>query len=295
MTKIKRPFQPNSLNRSKFARPALRVPNPGQNGDSLALPARASVAIPFEQKLNIPSLIIFLVILGLWMAQTKTVHESWNESSRLATIQSLVEHGTWQIDASPYGHQTGDKMVIEGHYYSEKPPLFAAVGAIFYALMYYGWRATLAIEGCQPGTWCVYYWLTVLMVGVPSAFMATLFYRLALRQSDSFAWAVGLTALLCFGTVVWPYSLVFNHHLPAAIALFSSFYLLVGAEPGRLHEFYKFLLIFRAIRVIRCNSHRPVLQLRKSYISLGTVVLVAILLILEWRLKQGSNQEEDRR
>jgi hypothetical protein len=138
-------------------------------------------------------------------------------------------------------------MVIDGHYYSEKPPLFAAIGAIFYALMYYGWGATLAIEGCQPGTWCVYYWLTVLMVGVPSAFMAALFYRLAQRQSDSFAWAVGLTALLCFGTVVWPYSLVLNHHLPAAVALFSSFYLLVGVEPGHPRIFLAGLLVSSAI------------------------------------------------
>jgi protein-S-isoprenylcysteine O-methyltransferase Ste14 len=73
------------------------------------------------------SLIIFGVILALWMVQTKTIHQSWNESSRLATIEALVEHGTWRIDASPYAHQTGDKMLLDGHYYSEKPPLFAAI------------------------------------------------------------------------------------------------------------------------------------------------------------------------
>lgn len=180
------------------------------------------------------SLIIFLVILILWLVQTKTIHESWNESTRLAAIQSLVERGTWRIDASPYGHETGDKVLLDGHYYSDKPPLFAAIGAIPYAAIYYGLGAALAIDGCLPGDFCVYYWLTVLLVGMPSALMAALFYKLVFRQLSSNAWALGLTLLLCFGTAVWPYSLVFNHHLPAAVALFISFYLLFDLCPNHL-------------------------------------------------------------
>jgi hypothetical protein len=171
------------------------------------------------------------------MAQTKTVHESWSESSRLATIQSLVERGTWRIDASPYGHETGDKILLDGHYYSSKPPLFAAIGALLYAMMYYGWQTTLAFEGCPPGTFCVYYWLTVLMVGLPSALLASFLYRLLAQYGGKAGWAMTLTALFCFGTVIWPYSLVLNNHLPAAVALFFSFYLLVGLGPSR----YRFL------------------------------------------------------
>jgi hypothetical protein len=40
------------------------------------------------------SFIIFFVILTLWMLQTKTLHESWSEASRLAAIESVVERGT---------------------------------------------------------------------------------------------------------------------------------------------------------------------------------------------------------
>ncbi len=191
-------------------------------------------------KLNNPnrlSWLVFAAVLTFWLLQTATTHESWNESTRLAAIESLVERGTWRIDASPYGHETGDKLLLDGHYYSDKPPLFAAIGALLYGPMRYGLNATLAIEGCQPGTWCVYYWLTVLMVGLPSALMAALFYRLAWRELGSPGWAVGLTLLLCLGTPVWPYSLVFNHHLPAAVALFICFYWLITPKQNRLRFF----------------------------------------------------------
>ena len=183
------------------------------------------------------SLIIFGVILVVWMVQTKTIHVSWSESSRLAAIESLVERATWRIDASPYSFDMGDKVLLDGHYYSDKPPVFAAIGAVFYAMFHYGFGVTFAIDGCLPNTFCVYYWLTVLMVGLPSAMMAAIFYRLALRRVNTVGWAVGLTALLCFGTIVWPYSLVFNHHIPAAACLFIAFYWLFERKPGRTQLF----------------------------------------------------------
>ncbi|MFN8454580.1 MAG: hypothetical protein U0401_07900 [Anaerolineae bacterium] len=170
------------------------------------------------------------LVLAVWLGQTKTTHTSWNESSRLAAIESLVERGTWRIDASPYGHQTGDKIQLNGHYYSTKPPLFSALAAIPYALLHYGLGTTLAVDGCQPGTLCVYYWLTVMMVGVPSALLAIFFYRLVWRQQQSLSLALLLTTLLCIGSMICPYSLVFNNHVPAAAVLFGSFYLLYDPQ-----------------------------------------------------------------
>ncbi len=187
---------------------------------------------PFSRWNN---LAVFLVVLAVGLLQTKTIHGSWNESSRLAAIESVVERGTWRIDASPYGHETGDKLLLDGHYYSDKPPLFAAIAAIPYVVLHYGLGATLAINGCQPGMLCVYYWLTVLMDGIPAALMAALFYQLGQQYTHSVGWALALTGLLYFGTIVWPYSLIFNHHLPAAAVLFVSFYLLVGIKPRRFH------------------------------------------------------------
>ena len=46
--------------------------------------------------------VVFVVVLALWFVQTKDSYEpgSWNDGSRLAAIESLVERGTWQIDDS---------------------------------------------------------------------------------------------------------------------------------------------------------------------------------------------------
>src|SRR5437868_13147617 len=75
----------------------------------------------------------------------------WNDGSRLATVESLVDRGTFAIDDSifvriptnraPYEsvqlRETGtlDKLLIGGHFYSDKSPvpavlLAAAYGAI---------------------------------------------------------------------------------------------------------------------------------------------------------------------
>jgi hypothetical protein len=193
------------------------------------------------------SWMVFVVVLALWSFQTKTSHDSWNESSRLAAIESLVERGTWRIDGSPYGHETGDKIQLNGHYYSTKPPLLSALAALLYGLLHHAFGATLAVNGCVPGSLCVYYWLTLSLVGLPSAWLAATFYQLVQRQNQAPGWALALTTLLCFGSMLWPYSLVFNNHVPAAAALFGSFYLLCGSSPSRAQLFWSGLLVGTAV------------------------------------------------
>src|SRR5262249_3333765 len=81
----------------------------------------------------------------------------WNDSSRLATVEALVDHGTLAIDRSifvqvpavqhpsdprPYPPEetallqfgTGDKLWIDGHFYSDKSPVPALAMAAMYAL-----------------------------------------------------------------------------------------------------------------------------------------------------------------
>lgn len=60
---------------------------------------------------------------------------TWNDESRMATIQSLVETKTLAIDRSDFA-TTGDKVFVAGHFYSDKPPFPALVGAAIYAPLY---------------------------------------------------------------------------------------------------------------------------------------------------------------
>ncbi len=178
--------------------------------------------------------IIFFVILTIVFLQTKTVHHSWNEASRLAAIESLVERGTWRIDASPYNDETFDKVVLNGHYVSDKPPIFAAIGALVYGVIHHGLKATFAIKGCPADLFCAYYWLTIFMIGVPTALFVSFYYTALLKQGNSQIWALGLTALFYFGTPIWAYSLALNPHILAAIALFVAFALLFTSPQRNL-------------------------------------------------------------
>src|SRR5437899_11778232 len=79
----------------------------------------------------------------------------WNDGSRLATVECLVDYHTLAIDRSifvqvpprdgsatpsPYpddepdllSHGTGDKLLIQGHFYSDKSPVPALLMAGLY-------------------------------------------------------------------------------------------------------------------------------------------------------------------
>jgi hypothetical protein len=95
-----------------------------------------------------------LVALGLLLAAcgVRFYAGGWNDGSRLAAVESLVERGTLAIDDSvfvrpqdapddhpPYRddalrqHGTQDKLFIRGHYHSDKPPVVSFVLAAAYA------------------------------------------------------------------------------------------------------------------------------------------------------------------
>lgn len=86
---------------------------------------------------------------------------SWNDGSRLAAVESLVDYGTLAIDRSifvdvppqsrsgaptPYPaddpllmqHGTRDRLLIRGHYYSDKSPVLTLVMAVLYEGLQYG-------------------------------------------------------------------------------------------------------------------------------------------------------------
>ena len=99
----------------------------------------------------------------------------WNDGSRFATVECLVDHGTWAIDESvfctpgPYGDGvapagTLDKLFIDGHFYSDKSP----VPGLLMAGPYWLWRhcgGPAAAE--RPDVFCRF--LTLLTAGLVPA------------------------------------------------------------------------------------------------------------------------------
>jgi hypothetical protein len=85
----------------------------------------------------------------------------WNDGSRLATVECLVDHETWAIDESIFVRPplkpdlnsagdppplagTQDKLLIGGRYYSDKSPVPAVLMAAEYTLLktITGWTAS---------------------------------------------------------------------------------------------------------------------------------------------------------
>ncbi len=58
----------------------------------------------------------------------------WNDASRLATVECLVDHHTFAIDDSTLTPLTMDKLYIAGRFYSDKSPVPAVLMAVPYRL-----------------------------------------------------------------------------------------------------------------------------------------------------------------
>ncbi len=179
-----------------------------------------------------------------WATLTHSHAGSFNDRSRLAAIESRVHRGTWVIDESPYS-DTGDRIFVDGHFYSDKPPVLTFIASGVYAVLHQGLGLSLDAAWCdldQSPCHCrifcedapdrAYYALTLILVGLPSALMLALFYHVTGRLGLGNPAALLLTAALGLATQVFPYSTVFNSHLPAAASLLGGFYALLHAQEG---------------------------------------------------------------
>ena len=97
---------------------------------------------------------VFAIAMLLAILGARPYAGSWNDGSRLAAVESLLDRGTLSIDdsifvnpaLSPAGHNpyspgdadlqargTSDKLSIRGHFHSDKPPVISVVMAAIYA------------------------------------------------------------------------------------------------------------------------------------------------------------------
>ncbi|HLF25146.1 MAG TPA: glycosyltransferase family 87 protein [Anaerolineae bacterium] len=205
--------------------------------------------------------ILFIACLLLWAALTKVHTHSWQEESRMATVQALVEQGTFAIDHTEF-NRTGDKVLVNDHFYSDKTPLLSVAAAGVYAILHNGFGLTLDPTICVPDAdpsacrafgpaglrLTAFYWLTLIFVGAASALLIALFWKALLMRGLSGSAATGLALALGLASPIAPYSIVFAGHVPAALSLFAGFWLLTLA-PSRPRFFWAGLLISLAANI----------------------------------------------
>src|SRR5262249_7102960 len=148
---------------------------------------------------------------------------SFNDSSRLATVECLVDHGTLAIDESVYVRPpprgpgehpiftpvyprmarkgTGDKIFVKGHFYSDKPP----VPAFFLAAVYKVVQLVFGLHVRERPD--VFYCLMALVsCGLPYVVGVWCVYRLAGALGLGPLWQVLLTASFGLATMAPAYA-----------------------------------------------------------------------------------------
>jgi hypothetical protein len=165
---------------------------------------------------------------------------SWNDGSRLATVESLVDRHTWAIDDSIFVRApapadpavrvlTQDKLLIDGRFYSDKPPVPAVLMAGLYQLWRWGGGAPAR---AQPGRFC--YWMTLASSGLAYAVAVTCIFLLGQAVRLPLSMRATLTASFAFATVALPYARQVNGHVVLlAIAALLWLQLLRCAGDGR--------------------------------------------------------------
>ena len=172
--------------------------------------------------------LLIVLSLGHMAARILTVDDpvnhrpflSANDRSRWCTIRALVEHGTYAIDDVTFrrGWDTIDMVKHRGrdgqpHYYSSKPPLLATVLAGPYWLLHQMTGHTLGTHPYEMGRV-----LLLLYNGLPMLIYFVLLTRLAERYGTTDWGRVFMVAAGVGGTLLNPFAVVLNNHLPAAVS-----------------------------------------------------------------------------
>ncbi|MEY4548474.1 MAG: hypothetical protein RL685_4669 [Pseudomonadota bacterium] len=154
-------------------------------------------------------MMVLSFVMVLWNLQDSS-RENANTGSRYATIQALVDHGTFWIDNTHYVG-TIDKYKVGEHYISSKPPMLSTLGAGCYWLYQ-------AITGKGIGKWegGVVRFVSLCTGGLFHVVFMVFFYRLSVLLLKREVAILIAMAGACFAYLGVAYATAINNHSPAA-------------------------------------------------------------------------------
>jgi hypothetical protein len=229
-----------------------------------------------------PGLRLFLFLFVFFATLTKNFPGSASDTSRILLIEAVIERHEFAIDDRQW--TTIDKYRYEGRFYSDKPPLLLLCAAPLYFVLN-------CVGLTFKTTKWAYFLMTSICVGAVTALALVVFRRIILETFRvSPEWA-DLTALITgLGTLLLPYSVVFNNHAVAgALILFGFRPLLLNAPCGTRDAAWSGLLFSLAGGIdISCFMFLPLaglLFLRDSaktgiVFALAAVPLTALYFLL---------------
>ena len=173
--------------------------------------------------------------------------DSWNDGSRLASVEALVDQHTWAIDDSifvkvppqdelnPYGPEvvpsssgTMDKLLVGGRFYSDKPPVLT----LYLAGIYWVAQKLTGLTAAHDPHVFIYL-LTVMSAGLGYVAGVLCIWFLALRLGLSENTAFLVTMSFGLATVAPVYSREVNNHIMQLTA-FAAIFLLASLPRKRV-------------------------------------------------------------
>ena len=187
------------------------------------------LAAILKSKRTYSTMVVFGVALALAAAVARPYAGGWNDGSRLATVECLVDQHSLVIDnsvfvnpsgspsdrAAPYASDdllsttfgTGDKLFIDGHYYSDKSP----VPALWMGFTYWiAQRSTGLVARERVDVFCRL--LTIASSGVAYAVAVAALFLLLQEIGLSLGMACTVTASFGLSTMALTYAEHVNNH-----------------------------------------------------------------------------------
>lgn len=162
------------------------------------------------------------VVLVLYNTEDNSLNMT-NAGSRYATVEALVNHGTYAIDKTRYGSDIAtigmDSVKIGDHYYSSKPPTLPTVTAGVYWCLKAVTGKDIRNDEKEVIRIC-----NQVAMGIPHLFFLVYFYRLMLLFARREEAVIAAVAAACFAFPGVGYATDMNNHSPAAAALIVGFY-----------------------------------------------------------------------
>ena len=201
---------------------------------------------------------LFLATFCVVALLTKTTPDA--SQSRLGTVESIVERGTYRLDDSTFIN-TIDKVYRDGHYYSHQPPLLSALEAPVYWVLHLS-GARFHNRGRFVMTWA----FSFLTNGLAFALTVVVFAKILDLAGVPPPFRDLLAVLLPVGTWLLPYALVANHHGISGLLVATLIWLLLkvewqGPTPVRALAIGNVLGLLAAIEVLPIVSFVPVATL----------------------------------
>ncbi|HPG00765.1 MAG TPA: hypothetical protein PLE77_11900 [Kiritimatiellia bacterium] len=184
--------------------------------DEQARFASVTATLPGWTKATVLGVLLLNLVLLIVFAQRQST--SANTDSRLATIECLAHYGTFHIDRSRYVG-TIDKVRLNGHFLSTKPPLLSSAAALAYRVFAECTGRTFANDEALS-----IYFVSVVTGVLPYMLLLVYFFlslRLCIRRPA--ALALGMLAI-GVGNLGLGYATGINNHVPGALAVMGAFY-----------------------------------------------------------------------